>query len=432
MIVAILIAYVVLTGLAVILYLPKLFGFRYAFRKPPYRRAAEKRRIAVVVPARDESKIIGDLFDSIDRQDYDPAFFTVNVIVKDPSDPTVALAEARGARVTVVPEQTRKGDALDGYFKALSQQERESYDAFVIVDADAVLDSRYLSELNNALEHDYDIYITRKYAKNFLGGKQNRTVFSNCSALTWPIIDDLGNTYRMRKDIPLNLCGQGMMLRRNVIEELGGWPYRTLTEDYELKLDSLVRGFRSMFYPYAILYTEEALGRSENHNRRVRWLTGYAQCDKKYKEQIRAQVRSRGKYTSGEREYFFGIAPLVLFAAATSACMVAGAVVTIAYAALGNPRWYAALALLTMAPFIVLYVLLFLFGVLAMFAEKDAFRSLSAGERLAMLFYNPFYLLEYIPIYMESRRYVRTGTSPVWKNTERSQYDNIDIDKTKK
>ncbi len=423
----ILLVYGVLSLLAVLLYLPKIVGFRYGFKKPPYKRAQNKRKISVIIPARDESEIIGDLFASLKKQTYDPAFYDVNVIVKEPDDPTVELAKNFGAKVFVVDKQNCKGDALDGYFKALTQEELRSYEAFVIVDADAVLAPDYIAELNNALEHDYDIFLTRKFAKNYLGEKKDRSVFSNCSTLTWPMIDDLGNLYRMQKDIPLNLCGQGMMLKRRVIEEIGGWPYRTLTEDYELKLDSLLRGFKSMFYPYAIIYTEEALGHKENYTRRVRWLTGYSQCDKKYKSEIKRQAKERGKLTNGEREYFFGITPLLIFAVTTIVTMLAGAALAVYYVLHRDLNWFYASWLLVFMPFWVMYTLLFIFGVLALSSDPDTFRVLSGGEKLCMLLFNPFYLLEYIPLFLSSRIYARKNRLPAWKQTERIRYTDENV-----
>ena len=276
-----LIAYIVLAVASFLAYIPKLIGFFYAFKKPRYVRAQEKRRIGMVIPARNESAVIGDLFASIKKQDYDRDYFDINVVVKDPDDPTIAMAKELGARVLVVPEQSCKGDALDAFFKSLSPEEMERYDAFVIVDADGVLAPNYMTELNNALENEHDIFLTRKYIKNCLGDRSKRTVFSNNSALTWAMLDDLGNRYRTARDIPLTLCGQGMMIRRSLVQKIGGWPYRTLTEDYELRLDGLLKGFRSMYWPYAVLYTEEALSHRDNYKRRLRWLTGYAQCDEK-------------------------------------------------------------------------------------------------------------------------------------------------------
>lgn len=414
--------YAVLSVIAVALYLPKMLGYRFAFKKPPKKKATEKRKISVIVPARNESGIIGDLFSSLERQTYEREYFSVNVIVKDEKDPTIALAEKFGARVFVVKNQTCKGDALDGYFQAIGKDAIADFAAFVIVDADAVLAPDYISELNNALENDYDIFLTRKFAKNYLGDRKNRSVFSNCSALTWPIIDDLGNLYRMHKEMPLNLCGQGMMIRSGVIREIGGWPYRTLTEDYELKLDSILKGYKSMFYPEAVIYTEEALTHEENYQRRLRWLMGYSQCDKKYKKEIRDRAKERGKLTNGEREYFFGIIPLLLYAVTTFLTMFTGAGLAIYYALMRLPYFFFASWFLVFMPFCIMYALLFCYGLLAYFSDKEAFRALSRKEKCAMLFFNPFYLLEYIPIFLRCRRNIRKGRAPAWKQTERLTY----------
>ena len=420
---AFLIAYIVVSAVAFVTYMPRLVGFCYAFKKPPYKKAAEKRRIGIIVPARNESNVIGDLFASIARQDYDGPF-DVNVIVKDPDDPTIGLAEAIGAKVFVVPDQTCKGDALDGFFKALTPEQLKSYDAFVIVDADGVLSPSYVRELNNALEWDYDIFLTRKYMKNGLGDRDKRTVFSNNAALTWAMLDDLGNRYRTAHDIPLTMCGQGMMVRRSLVEQLGGWPYRTLTEDYELRLDSVLKGFKSMYWPYAVLYTEEAPSHRDNYNRRMRWLTGYIQCDEKYKGRIKAQAKKRGKMSKAERDCLYGIYPLALFAAGTIGTMIAGIVLAVGYAFGGTPDlMLKSIVFLIVMPFAIIYVLLLIYNILAMSASWEAFTMLSKGEKAATLLIAPFYLLEYIPIYIISFYRLKHKAKLTWEASERQHYD---------
>ncbi len=415
-----LIAYAIFACLSVVLYLPKLIQLCYAFKKPPYLTAKQKRRIALVIPARNESRIIGDLFDSILQQTYDRDYFDVNVIVKEETDPTVERARALGMNVFVVPDQTCKGAALDGYFKQLSKERFSAYDAFVIVDADAVLRPDYVSELNNALEHDFQIFLSRKLIKNYLGDRNSRTVFSNCSALVYPMLDDLSNTYRTKKGIPLNMCGQGMMIRREVIERIGGWPYRTLTEDYELRMDCFLKGFTSMYYPYAVIYTEEVLRHKDSYTRRLRWVTGFSQCDRMYKKNIKKQVRDRGAINAGEFEYFFSLYPLILFIVTTVLAMCVGAGFSIYYAYRGDPLWNDALLLLTVMPFGIMYLFVFLYCLLAMLAYRDAFRPLSLGEKIVTLIVAPFFQLEYFPIFIQSRVYSRTSLE--WEQTARVEY----------
>ena len=421
MIRSIFIAYCVISVFSVILYIPKLIQLFYAFKKPPYKKATEKRKISLVIPARNESKVIGDLFASILAQDYDPAFFTVNVIVKEASDPTVAMAEKIGANVFVVPEQTCKGAALDGYFKQISGEEFESYAAFVIIDADAVLEPDYVTELNNALEHDYQIYLSRKLIKNFLGEKKSRTVFSNCSALNYPMLDDLGNTYRTEKGIPLNMCGQGMMIRKDVIREIGGWPYRTLTEDYELRMDCILKGFTSMYYPYAIIYTEEVLKHKDSYTRRLRWVTGFSQCDKIYKKKIREKFYHSDTFNAGQFEYLFSLYPITLFIVTTIVTMCSGSALAIYYALHGRDLVMQTLIALVVIPFAVMYLLDFLYCLLAMLAYWDAFGKLTRGERVLTLLIAPLFMLEYFPIFIQSRVYARTNLK--WEQTARVEYD---------
>ncbi len=410
--------YLLLAFISLVLYLPRINGFRYAFKHFPRGNANEKRRIGVLIPARNESSVIEDLFESIDKQDYDKDFFDVFVIVKDSDDPTIEIAKRHNADVTVISDQKSKGDALGGFFDKLGD-EIKNYDAFVIVDADGVLSPTYLSELNLALENDAEIFVTKKLAKNFLGDKNDRSVFSNCSALTYPMVDDCGNVYRAKKNMPLNICGQGLMIRREVIEEISGWPYRTMTEDYELKLDSLLRGYKSLYYPYAVLYTEEALSHKENFSRRVRWLVGYKQCDRKYKESIREQVRERKRLNRGEVEYFFGLLPYFLFLAGTIVTILFGLGLAIYYYVKGIPYFLSALMLLVALPTLVIYAILNLFSLFAMTIAHEAFGTITKKECLAVLLYNPIYLLEYVCVYLVSLKRLHSDTTLVWQQTER-------------
>ncbi len=404
------------TLLAAILYLPKFAQLAGARKKPVHRCANEQRTIALVIPARNESATIGALFAGIARQTYPRSRFDVNVIVKDAADPTCAMAERIGANVFVVPEQTCKGAALDGYFQSLSAEALKRYDAFVIVDADAVLSERYVEELNNALEYDRDIFVTRKNIKNYLAGKGAGTLACDCSALTYPILDELGNAYRTEKNVPLNFCGQGMMVRRRVIEELGGWPYRSLTEDYELKMDGYLRGFTSMFWPYAVLYTEEAEGYRENYRRRLRWLRGYSQCDRKYKKRVKEKIRRDEASLAVRFDFLHFKDAFYVYMAGLTAALCGGVALFVTGVFAGGTLWAYALLLLIALPLGVTYCILFVYGLLAMHAYRDVLAPLGRARRLRLAFVHPFHLLEYIPIYVHSRTEKEVGE---WQETAR-------------
>ena len=418
-----LIIYAAVALLSIILYIPKIRQFFYMRTRIEHRIAKVRRRLSVIIPARDESGVIGDLFKSLERQTYPQEFYEVTVIVKDGADPTVKMAEGYGINTLAVPEQKCKGDALDGYFKSLKKDGFESYDAFVIVDADALLTPDYLEELNNALEYDCQIFLSRKLIKNFLGGKKQRSIYTKCSALTYAQIDDLANIYRTERAIPVNMCGQGMMLRRDAVKLLGGWPYRTLTEDYELKMDCFLKGLTSMYYPYAELYTEEPLSRKDDYARRVRWLTGFSQCDRKYKKLIKKKAKAYGATTEGEREYFYSLVPLIIFIVNTLAAMLAGAGLAVFYALSKSGLWIESLLCLTLLPLGVIYLLLLIYSVICLCAMRDAFGEIPFSERVATVLFAPLYLFEYFPIFIKSR--IKARSEQAWVPVRRVSYESL-------
>lgn len=293
----------------------------------------------------------------------------------------------------------------------------------MIIDADGSLSPSYLTEVNNALEAEAEIIVTRKAAKNFLQGRQQRSLFANCSALTWPMIDELANAYRTANDMPLNLCGQGLVVRRSVIEAVGGWQYRSLTEDYELKLDSLLHGWRSIYYPYALLYTEEALGHKENFLRRVRWLAGFWQNSVNYKQPIKAKIKREKRVDRGEVEYLYGIAPYLIYLVATIVCVLCGGGLSIYYAIVKSALWLSALLWLVVLPLGLTYGILLLYTLLALGTVHRTFRMITFRERLAMVLFNPFYILEYLPAFLLAIAQLHTKHTLEWKHTARVAAD---------
>ena len=418
----ILVIFGAVTLFAALLYIPKFVQFLHCFCPPQKRHAAAKRRIALLIPARDESRVIGDLFDSILQQTYPKELIDVNVIVKHEDDPTVEMAKKLGFSVFVVPEQTCKGAALDGYFQQVGRDKWKENAAYCIVDADAVLSPDYVDELNNSLEMDAHIVLTRKLIKNYLGDKKSRSIFCNCSALNYPVLDDMGNYYRMKKGVPLNMCGQGMMVRADAIEKINGWPYRTLTEDYEMKMDSFLKDFKSVYYPYAAIYTEEVVKHHEAWQRRLRWVMGFTQCDHKYKKDVQKAMRQKKYPLFAWYDTFFGIVPPVIFIVATFLSALAWVGLTIYYAVEGSLLWVKALLLLTVMPLFLMYFFDLIYNALTMYVYRDAYVTLTKGEKLATLLFSPLFMFEYFPIFLHANLYLMTGKKLSWAHTARLTY----------
>ena len=284
---------VIVAIVSLVCYIPRLWAWFGAFEKQERLVATRKRRIAIIIPARNESTVIKTLLNSLSRQTYDKAYFDAHVIVKDKNDPTVKIAsEVKDFNCYsyVCDYQTKKGQALDYCLKAILKKDPDYYDSYLVLDADCLLDEKCLEELNNAMESDSHIIQVKKLVKNYLPGNEDMiSKAAMCNGVIWTIIDELGNRYKSKHNITNMTIGTGIMFRSDVIKELDGWPYKeTLTEDIELMYDCVLRKYKTFYYSYARMYMEEAVSLTMTNNRRNRWMTGVIDSKRLYNERLKA------------------------------------------------------------------------------------------------------------------------------------------------
>ena len=101
-------------------------------------------RIAVLIPARDESKVIEGLLRSIQRQSYPVRAEDVYVILEKNEDPSRAIAEQYGNTVILRKDlnKQRKGYALNEAVQEILES-GERYDLYFVFDADKILAKDY-------------------------------------------------------------------------------------------------------------------------------------------------------------------------------------------------------------------------------------------------------------------------------------------------
>ena len=231
----------------VILYLPRIWCWFGSFKKQKRLYNSKKNKLALIIPARNEGKAVLSLFESIENQSYDRSNFDVFVVVKEYDDPVIEYAKAIGAEVFVDVNQTCKGDCLDSTIKILLKEKPGVYDGFLIVDADCVLDSKFMEEMNNAMESGADVINAKKLVKNYLpGNQQNCNWVTACNGLIWTFMDDMGNRWKSDHGFTTVTVTTGILFSKKLVEKWGGWIYRsTLTEDMELERDFCMRIIKS-------------------------------------------------------------------------------------------------------------------------------------------------------------------------------------------
>ena len=104
----------------------------------------ENHRIAVLIAARNEENVIGQLLDSIHAQkNYPMDHVDIYVGADNCTDDTARVARERGAIVFERHDTVHvgKGYVLNEMLKRIKRPGRKHYDAYLVLDADNILDS---------------------------------------------------------------------------------------------------------------------------------------------------------------------------------------------------------------------------------------------------------------------------------------------------
>ena len=151
----------------------------YFRRKKKFPEAAPKTRFAVLIAARNEEKVIGDLVDSLLKQRYPRELYDVVVIPNNCRDHTAQRARKHGAKVLecTVPVKS-KGEVLQFAFSRLMKEKK--YDAFCVFDADNVVDPGYLEAMNRAFCSGARIAQGYRESKNPGRGWETASIVEDC------------------------------------------------------------------------------------------------------------------------------------------------------------------------------------------------------------------------------------------------------------
>lgn len=121
--------------------------------------AAAPHRFAVLIAARNEETVIGDLLDSLHAQDYDMSLITVFVIADNCTDRTAAIASEKGAVVYTRQNKQAvgKGYALEALLAHIKSDYPDGYNAYLVFDADNLLAPDFLTRMNESFSAGNEI-----------------------------------------------------------------------------------------------------------------------------------------------------------------------------------------------------------------------------------------------------------------------------------
>ncbi len=251
-------------------------------------------RYAVLIAARNEQAVIGQLLDSIRQQDYPAELVDVYVVADNCTDSTAQVAAEHGAAVYQRQNkvQVGKGYALGFLLERLAEDHADAgYDGYFVFDADNLLDSHYITEMNKVFSCGNRVVTGYRNTKNF---------GDNWITAGYGLYFLRESEYMNRPRDYLGVCcavsGTGFLFADSLLRELGGWDYHLLTEDLEFTADMVVRGERVAYCGDAVLYDEQPRSFQQSIIQRSRWIKGYFQVLGKHGGDLVRTLAATGRF----------------------------------------------------------------------------------------------------------------------------------------
>ncbi len=239
-----------------------------------FKKATVNHKYAILVAARNEEKVVGNLVDSIRKQDYPQELVTIFVVADNCTDNTAEVSRQQGAICyeRFDPDHRTKGFALQYLVKCIDRDYGiDAFEGYFIFDADNLLKSDYLKNMNESFDAGEKIITSYRNTKNF-----DDNWISASYGVHW--IRTIRNEHRARSlfHLATRIQGTGFLFAWEVIKD--GWNYTSLTEDRAFCADAVANGYKISYNNKAEFYDEQPIDIKTAFRQRIRWSKGHLQA----------------------------------------------------------------------------------------------------------------------------------------------------------
>ncbi|TXK72364.1 glycosyltransferase [Paenibacillus sp. N3.4] len=231
--------------------------------------------VSILIPAHNEEKVIGQTVSALIALDYPRDKYEIIVINDNSSDQTGEILANIQRRVpdfnlNIITTDTVTGGK--GKSNALNIGFQKSKGELIAVyDADNTPERNALKYLVHALRRDDSLgavigkFRTRNRNKNML------TRFINIETLGFQWMVQAGRWQLF------NLCtipGTNFIVRKSIIEEMGGWDTKAIAEDTEISFRLYRLGYKIKYIPMSVTWEQEPETIPVWMRQRSRWVKG--------------------------------------------------------------------------------------------------------------------------------------------------------------
>ena len=327
------------------LYLTVLTLAAMFYRRPsPVEEAPLK--MAVVIPAHNESEQILEILGDGEQLDYPKDSYAIFVIADNCDDDTAALAREAGATVFERHdlENRGKGQALDCCFRE-QRAVLEAYDVIALVDADMVLDMGFLEAMNRSFA-DERVQVVQGLNTVAVPDGHWRSAIG---FMSFSCINHVRPAGRYTLGGTADLKGSGMAFRSALLLERG-WPAHSLAEDAEFAKQLLFDGIKVAYNPDALVTSPIPTHTAQASVQQERWEGGKRLLVQTYFPRLLKRALTKPSVSSIDALLDILVPPVTVLGALTAGCLVASIWVhpTLLYvclAALGGVAFHVLMAL---------------------------------------------------------------------------------------
>jgi cellulose synthase/poly-beta-1,6-N-acetylglucosamine synthase-like glycosyltransferase len=256
--------------------------------------------LSVLIPAHNEEMVIERTLKSIFASDYPKDRLEVLVLNDASTDQTAAILNRLvkthpQLNVIHIPQ----GEGGRGKAAVLNRGlGMTRFPLVAVFDADNQPESRSLRYLASQFTLHPELagalgkFRTQNRNRNLL------TRFINIEGLSFQWIVQAGR-WKLLKIA--TLPGTNFIIRKEAVQQLGGWDEEALTEDAELSLRMLENGLRIKFVPYAVTWEQEPENLATWFRQRTRWARGNFYLMRKFLSSVGT---SKDKALAYEMFYF--------------------------------------------------------------------------------------------------------------------------------
>ena len=289
-------------------------------------------KFAILIPAKDESKVIRNLLDSINKQ------------VSNMKDTYIIVESLDDKTCEIIHKQ---------------------YDFYFIFDADNILEDGFIDEMIKTYKEGYDIGVGYRNVKN------SDSLVALASGTTFIVIDWLNKIKNRLKKV-IVISGTGFYISSNVINKLDGYPFHSLTEDYELSLYTKLNNISTYYNDKAMFYDEQPTKLGVSIKQRTRWVKGFLEARKN-------QLKNNTLF-----KYKIGIIPYLL--------IILGIIVYLINCLFNIKQLIVTILLVYLLLFIpTLFILI-----------KDKRMNISNIDKIKTAFFNPIFLFTYLICFIKA------------------------------